>query len=395
MGFKPRANARQIGHHRTATASHRLDSHQRQALKKRRQHKYVRFAIGLNQIVLGNLSRKLNRRRALGGFAHDALVFFRIAVTAHQANLDARGVLAARHLVQSGNETLNAFLVADFAHIKHAARIPFNGTARFRKKLLGVVARPNNEHLFGTNAIQLHDFAFLLFVQCKNRIKGAHGFNDSLPLQTMAAHLTHIGRMAHRHHGNIRQRFARNGAYQIQVMANNGIGREVGRSLGNTMLECIAELPRHRRREIAVARSGIRHDIRHTAHIKRQIARIETHEIGGGAFGKPGFIKRIYARNHSGRMPRREFAAHHFGQIDPAARRIGLLRRNIQNTHSVPFVSVLAINGSAPSAHPGCLAQKTVGRFRVCPSTWDSLSPMQQKIAVVRAILGRLCMLLG
>ncbi len=81
-------------------------------------------------------------------------------------------------------------------------------------------------------------------------------------------------------------------------------------------------------------RPEIRHHIGHAAHVERQCLGVEAHEIRLGTLRQRWFIGRIDAGDHGGCMAGRKLATHHFRQIHATSRRIGLLRRDIQNAHT-------------------------------------------------------------
>ena len=253
---------------------------------------------------------------------------------AHQTRFYARDARTLRQQIQRRNKAFDTFLVSDFADIQQTRNAIVSHALVGGRKLLRVISRSNDEHFCGFDIKDFDDFALLLLMQGENHIERADGIHDAFALKAMVAHLTQIGRMTHRSHRNAWQRFASNGAREIQVMAYNHVSREFRGRMPDALGKCRAKLFSHGRCKVAIARGGIRHHIGHAAHIERQRLGVEAHEIRLGALRQRWFIGRIDAGDHGGCMAGRKFATHHFRQIHAASRRIGLLRRDIQNAHT-------------------------------------------------------------
>ena len=118
------------------------------------------------------------------------------------------------------------------------------------------------------------------------------------------------------------------------MMAYNHVRHEFRGRMLDALGKCRTKLFSHGRCKVAIARGGIRHHIGHAAHIERQRLGVEAHEIRLGALRQRWFIGCIDTGDHGGCMAGRKLATHHFRQIHAASRRIGLLRRDIQNAHT-------------------------------------------------------------
>ena len=232
------------------------------------------------------------------------------------------------------------------AHLAHKDERPGNlCRLRITAKHPVVIARSNHVDTRRVNAIDVLSLLCLLGMKRKDGIEAANRRGNTIMGESMGQHLPNIGRMAHAAHGNPPHALAHQGAQQVQVVADDGIGLEGGDGMVDCRAKGLLEGCRHRRSQIAVACRGIGHHVRHAADAKRQLGRLERHgEHARGGVELPLRVPGRSTAQHRRLVARSNLRGHQCSEIRTASRAIGLLSRDVEDAQQTcpPYASACA-----------------------------------------------------
>lgn len=197
-----------------------------------------------------------------------------------------------------------------------------------------VVAGAHHEHECGVHAVLGNDLARLLIVKRKHGIEVADSADDALALESVRAHLADVRRVTDGTDGHAAHELAGKCGDQVEVVAEHGIGAELRHRALDGGGERPLEGSGHRRREVTVARRGVRHHVGHAADGKRELGRLKVHRVHRNAIGQ--LLLRVTggrAAEHRRLMTCGELSPHKGGEIRAAPRAIGFLGRDVENAH--------------------------------------------------------------